>query len=190
VADSGSGLEVIHIRTPEAPVIVGSLDLSGMEMNAENVAVSGDYAYVVGESWGFGGWFLVVDISVPTSPVVVGWIIPAGGGDIDVAVSGNYAYVAAGRILVIDISTPESPMIVGEAHTLDWTSGIAVSGDCLYVAAYYNSLILADISSPELPVIMLTDMLGAASDVAVSGNYVYVAAGEHGLQVVNAQCEK
>ena len=43
VADDASGLQVIDISTPTAPVIVGSVDTPGMRMG---VSVANGYAYV------------------------------------------------------------------------------------------------------------------------------------------------
>jgi len=51
------------------------------------------------------------------------------------AVSGNYAYVAAGvgGLLVIDVSNPAKPKPVGGYDTSGSARGVAVSGNYAYV---------------------------------------------------------
>ena len=93
VADDRSGLRVIDVSTPSAPVEVGFVDTPD---RAWSVAVEGRYAYVVwGVSYPSEGGLLVIDVSTPSAPVEVGSV--GGLGDArDVAVAGGYAYVVWG----------------------------------------------------------------------------------------------
>ena len=77
------------------------------------LAVDGTYAYVADD---FA--LLVMDISDPTAPMIVGSVDTPGEAR-GVAVAGSYAYIAdAGSGLqVIDITTPTSPAIVGSVDT-------------------------------------------------------------------------
>ena len=57
------------------------------------------------------------------------------------AVSGGYAYVTGsdypgGSLGVIDVSTPSSPFEVGFSDTAGRPTGVAVSGEFVYVAEY------------------------------------------------------
>jgi len=85
-ASSYRGLRVIDISIPEYPAIVGAEDTPD---DAYGVAVSSNYAYVV------GGGLQVIDISVPESPAIVG-AVDTPGSAAGVAVADNYAYVADG----------------------------------------------------------------------------------------------
>jgi len=86
----------------------------------------------------------VIDISVPTSPQVVGEV-----GMIDrvreIVVVGDHAYVAnsGAGLHVIDISVPENPTIIGSGVTTGDAAGVAFAGDCVYVANSDTGLLIA-----------------------------------------------
>ena len=126
-----SGLRVIDVSTPASPIEVGRLEGS----TSGSVAVSGSYAYIP-----FGYFLFVIDVSTPASPIEVRSVYLNGVTINHVAVSGGYAYVTGGlssrRLLVIDVSTPSSPFEVGFSVTAGWPTGVAVSGEFVYVAEY------------------------------------------------------
>ena len=94
----------------------------------------------------------------------------------DVAVRGDYAYLAGGSFRIIDVSNPEDPE---EIFSSDWTwaaNNVALSGDY----AYLGNLNIIDISDPFNPINLVNSSPQAyysgegGAGVAVSGNYVYV----------------
>jgi hypothetical protein len=99
---------------------------------AYRLALSGNYAYVIG---GSSGNLSVLDISNPTNTSIVGSASTQGTA-LAIAASGNYFYVAqAGlpMLAVYSLSTPVTPLsIVGTGYdnlTFVWptpTSGFAV----------------------------------------------------------------
>jgi hypothetical protein len=108
-----------------------------------------------------------------------------------VAVSGNYAFVAAANsdaIEVVDISNPATPVhAAAVTNTLGGPyisspNTITISGNYAYVTSYFsNALEIIDISDPLNPThtgaILDGDggaILEASFGVAVSGNYAYV----------------
>jgi len=113
-----------------------------------------------------------------------------------VAVSGNYAYVAArlsDALTVVDVTNPASPSVAGQVingTNLNGAMGVAVSGNYAYLAAYRSdALTVVDVTNPASPsvagqVINGTNLNGAWG-VAVSGNYAYVAVISAGLTVVD-----
>jgi len=106
----------------------------------------------------------------------------------DVAVAGNYAYVADGSsgLQVMDISVPESLAIVGAVSTPSHAMGVAVAGNYAYVADGSSGLMVIDIAVPESPwIVGVQDTPGNAVDVAVAGNYAYVADRSSGLMVID-----
>jgi len=192
VADPAIGwgiLRVIDVSEPTAPVQVGSVEVG----DAQDVAVSGDYAYVV--NWGFfgSGSFTVIDVSEPTAPVPVGYL---GGSRRGVAVSGGYAYdVGDYYFEVIDVSDPWAPVQVGGLYSSAGGYGVAVSGGYAYVAFPDASGLLSrgldviDVSEPTAPVeVGFLDTPTSAWDVAVSRGYAYVVVGDEftgGLYVID-----
>jgi hypothetical protein len=107
---------------------------------------------------------------------------------LDVAVSGNYAYVAVrtSGLEIIDISTPSNPSIVGTYNTTGDAIGVAVRGNHAYVADSGSGLQIIDISTPSSPSLASTfNTSGSARNVVVSGNYAYVADSDSGLQIID-----
>jgi hypothetical protein len=106
----------------------------------------------------------------------------------DVAVSGNYAYVADGSsgLQVIDISDPTSPSFAGTYYTPGGAVGVAISGDYAFVADQNAGLQVIDISDPTTPSLAGSyDTPGNAKDVAISGDYAFVADYSAGLVVID-----
>jgi hypothetical protein len=187
VADWFAGLRVIDVSTPSAPVEVGSV--GPWPGWSQDVAVSGDYAYVVNGKSGSWGYFSVIDVSEPSAPAEVGFL---WGSRYGVAASGGYAYaVGPGYFEVIDVSEPTAPVEVGYLYAGGY--GVAVSGNYAYIAFgdEYSprGLYVIDVSSPTAPVeVGLLDTPRWALDVAVSRGYAYVAMGDYdyrGLYVID-----
>jgi hypothetical protein len=98
VADNLSGLRVIDVSNPAAPVEVGAFATPDV---AQDVEVVGDLAYVSANSAGLR----VIDVSNPTSPVELGAAVVTGGIARDIEVAGDLAYVArhvAASLHIID----------------------------------------------------------------------------------------
>jgi hypothetical protein len=129
----------------------------------------------------------VVNIANPAAPTEVGFYDTPGNAQ-DVAVAGNYAYVADGwgGLRVVDITNPAAPFEVGFYDTPMDAVGVAVSGNYAYVANRYSGLRVVNIANPAAPFeVGFYDTPGFAWGVAVSGNYAYVADWDGGLRVVN-----
>lgn len=170
-----NGLEVIDVSNPAHCVRVG-----GYGGYPRGVALLGNYAYMAGEL----PVLEVIDVSDPANPVGVGSYY-APGTAFDVAVSGNYAYVAKynpstpnnGGLEVIDVSDPTNPRLVGGC---DIGTGpaydVALLGNYAYVAAWYAGLRVFDVSDPTNCMhVGGCETTGPAYSVAVSGSYAYVA---------------
>jgi hypothetical protein len=93
------------------------------------VAVAGSYAYIVAS-----GFLVIVDISDPASPFMVGFCDTPGEA-YGVAVRGGYAYVAAssGGLRIIDVSDPAIPTEVGFYITY-YARDVVVVANYAYVA--------------------------------------------------------
>ena len=194
-AYSAGRLTAVDISNPTSPVVVGSTPAANSLVNSTNVTLSGHYAYVVSKNRnatkgsgsnddGTGNSLTIVDVSNPASPTIVGSVHDAVNlfGGYGIAVSGNYAYVAAqgcvsgnpcpnptagNSFAVIDVSSPANPTVVATLHNsslpapyagsnaLDHATSVALSGQYAYVtAAYSNRLTVIDISNPLSPTIV------------------------------------
>ncbi|HUX37095.1 MAG TPA: hypothetical protein VMV44_04265 [Rectinemataceae bacterium] len=113
VADLYYGLRIYDVSRPSQPVALGSVAIS----SAKDVAVSGNYAYVSGISGYSKKGLFVVDISLPSSPSIVGFAevpnvlsLQAEG----VAVDGDVAVMAGFNdgFAVFDITDKANPKTV------------------------------------------------------------------------------
>ncbi len=107
-----SGLRVIDVSDPTAPVEVGFVDTPGF---AYAVAVAGGYAYVADDGRGLR----VIDVSSTRRRRSRSASSTRPGYAYGVAVAGGYAYVADddSGLRVIDVSDPTAPVEVGFVDT-------------------------------------------------------------------------
>jgi hypothetical protein len=164
VIGRGDALEILDITLPGLPVHKGSLSNSiggASLLRPTQIVVSGAYAYIT--SYG-GGVLEIVDVSDPANPKHKGKLEKLYGPR-GVAVSGNYAYVAAiNSLYIVDIKDPSNPKLAssiaaGKNASSGQTSGICISGKYAFVGSlgYPTSTTLGgievfDISNPLLPV--------------------------------------
>jgi len=131
-----SGLTVIEVADPTAPVVMGMVDTPGRLLY--DVAIEGTVAYLA--SGGSGALGLqMVDVIDPTTPILVGSVLLPGSAR-GVAVHDDHAYVVASKIglAVVDVTDPYSGFIVGIAAVGAAPGSprdVAFSGDHVYVAS-------------------------------------------------------
>ena len=135
------------LHAQNCPELIGQLPGSAIY-----VAVSGNYAYLVGEDQ----QMVVADVSDPSTPLVVGQMVlpdPPEG----IAIWGSHAYVAhADGLSVIDIGVPSAPVQVGYLDTPDYALDVAAADGYAYVAygdptLTEGGLRVIDVSTPSAP---------------------------------------
>ena len=126
---------------------------------ARNIAVIGN-----------GETLQVLDISTPSSPSKVGEARLEGNPQ-DIALAGNYAYVATqSYLIVVDLADPKIPREVAAIFFSENTlQSIALSAHSVYLASD-RGLLIYDVSNPRQPVYQATVMLELV-DVAVWSHY-------------------
>lgn len=162
------------------------------------VEIQGDYAYV-----GVGVRLVVLDISDPSQPAVLGQSEVLQNFPLDIEVSGNHAYVTFATnpeflvsipdVAILDISDPAAPQLVGTHPMRGPANRIAVGGNYAYVTeggiwldagGYTDSgLRILDVSDPAAPVevgfyriLIPANSVEEVVDVQVVGGYAYVIA--------------
>ena len=181
-----TGLQVLDISNPRAPVVVGSAETPA---GTDFVVVTDNFAYVLDRDFNDGSFLQVIDISNPRSPTLAGSVESPKEAD-HVMIAGNFAYILdydfkkGNSLQVIDISNPHSPYLRGSIDFPGYLSAVALAGNFVYVAS--NGTFLAvDISNPDsLAVVGSIDTL-RVNDIAIAGNYAYLATPYHGLQVID-----
>ena len=173
----------INIVGPE-PTLIGSYCTNTYTHgDANNVTVSGSFAYVADYSRGL----TILDISDPTSPELVSNYI-TNGYSYSVAISDTFAYMADSQngLQVFDVSDPASPELVGNCDTNGTAIDVKIDGTLAYVADYAAGLQIIDISDPTSPTLIGNyNTSGNARGVTVTDTIAYVADGDAGLQVID-----
>ncbi len=178
-----------------APSLFGSLDLTALNSGSDNadaisIASQGEYVYL-GRLTNPGNEFFTINVADPANPSISGQLA-LGGDPNDIAVSGNYAYIAssnnAGELAVIDISIPATPTLAATFNLTAGNSGSA-NNDGLAVVigksgyAYLTrstsggkEFYVFDVSTPTAPSLVgSVDLNGDLNEVAASGDYAYGA---------------
>ncbi len=188
---STGGFTVVDISSPATPHIVGNIDngsLTGAQTNdlwhADSVALSGHTAYVAAS---YSHAVTAIDIST-TTPTIIGRTNDPARLHFanDVAIQGNYAYVAsqtnpAGKLTIVDISNPVSLKVVGSVSdaALNEAYRVRVRGNFAFVSSLSaDTVAMIDVSNPAGPKIVGTvhDPAHLHSttglDITIAGRYL------------------
>jgi hypothetical protein len=115
------------------------------------------------------------------SPTSLGSVSIPGFAN-EVAVNGNYAYVAAGSagLQVVDVTNRSNPVIVASLSLTGNTNSVRAVGNLLFVAGGSAGLQVIDVTNPLTPVLRGSlNTNGNALDVNIQGNTAYVANGSN-----------
>ncbi len=182
-----------EIANPSEPADTQpELDLSNVEdvtppwlnMDAEDVHVVGNYAYVQD---GLSG-LQIFDVSDQSNPV---WVssVPDIYSLKGIDVVDGYAYLKhSDKFYVIDVDPPESAYLLQEL-SVGHNNGIAdfvIRGDYIYLSCKPGLRVLDNSTPGEaflLPVEV--ELNGSQRTLEISGDYAYVANVSSGLDVVN-----
>ena len=187
--DDGLWLEAIDFLEPGSPLLASRVKLDD---EARDVVAVGNIVYVLHGDRHDVGQFLgslwIIDVSNPDQPMVLGKCDTCGGG-YDVAIAGDYAYIANGErgLAIIDASQPVTPALVGRCAAPKDAHKVAVLGDIAYVASEDGACYVYDISDRTQPLLIGSgEALGSVQEMAVRGDTVYVAGDMGGLVVLRA----
>ncbi|MFQ5595940.1 MAG: kelch repeat-containing protein, partial [Anaerolineae bacterium] len=143
------------------------------------VAVDGDRAYI-----GMGPRLLVMDISEPAQPTVLGQSEVLNGNVRGIVLEGAIAYVAhSPSFSLIDVSDPTQPQRLGETVPDNGSQEIVVRDQHAFVANA-SGLWIYDLSDPASPERIGAESVGFSYGLAVAGNRAYLARSQ-GLAIVD-----
>ncbi len=175
LAHDYSGLYIVDISNPTKPKEISSYDRSSSYYN--DVAVIGGYAYVALSDIGlsgntrFGG-LKIVDISDPSNPTIFG-LFPTSVNFDNVAINGDYAYIADGYGLRIFNFTNPAKVIQTGFYNMRGADKVVVAGNFAYVLAY--NFYIFDISDPSKPTLVSSFKHNdLANDLYINGTFAYV----------------
>jgi len=193
-ASDSNDLIIVRVQSGgwESPTLIASADKSGSH-NANEVYVSGNYAYLVTQNNASLNELWIYDVTVPSSPVYLG-SFDVGANINDIVVSNTVAYLATSdnslELDIIDVSVPTSPARIGSLSlegTQDATS-VAINGNYVYVGRLQGTkeeFAVVDVSTPSSPSkVGELQFSSDVNDLAVSGNYVYGATSDNNKEFV------
>jgi hypothetical protein len=142
-------LYVIDVADPSRPSQMGQIALMGRGLNvALDLGVRYAYVAVVDCAFYLGiaqcsGGLQVVDVHDPSSPRTV-LFVEVPGGAFGIAVTGGYAYVAAGNegVWVLNLSAPENPRAAGWEDTAGRARNVVVADGLAYLADGEGGLLI------------------------------------------------
>lgn len=173
-ADNKSIFYIFDISSPSTPTVLASLELPAIFSGANDIKVSGNYAYFASDDGGFG----IIDISDPAIPILKG-TYNYGGNFYSMAVSGAKVFLLGNKdVYVLDVSNAAAPEVL-DSYYLGQDNDrreIYLNGDYLYIP--YNDYIrIFDVSDAasifELNYFVPPDKLGVG-DISGFGNYLYM----------------
>ena len=211
-------MQVVDVWTPSAPVLDGTLPLSGGSIS--HLVVEGDFAYVTANNPDFR----IVDISDTVDPLESGSLDNTDNGDL--AVSGNTVYIAGSSgVKGIDVSDSTSPQETGNyggnsctdvviqdgyaycsggeglqvislssggsgsQETEGQAYGVAVEGEYAFIADSVEGIVVFKVSDPTSPQRVGSFHTPAARHMVIRDNYLYLADAEAGLLVLHINYE-
>lgn len=133
------GFFIYDLSSPQSPALVTNFNINALAFTLQN-----NYAYISGNDA-----FTVIDVSDPqaahivSASAVTNWYF-------DIAVDGNYAYLADSnykQIVIYDISVPSSPAIKGTCHAPNPCYSLSVNSNYLYVAEGNGGVVLYEIDN-------------------------------------------
>lgn len=181
VADYDGGLLVLDISAPTSPSQVAVVPMQGSGTNAEYVVVADGKAYI---ACGVAG-FQIFDVAAPSSPQYLGGFNDPSFTATHLAVDGPYLHVANYHGLqIFDVSTPTAPSVVSSQSTIMEPRQVFLWGDSACVLTNYG-LNVFDVQNPQQPHFPGIVPSLFPWDIAVSGDYAFIAKNAEGLGVID-----
>lgn len=178
-AGDGRNLVILDISDPTLPTQIGRLLLPDVPLDIE---ASGNLVLIAAGA----GTLLVVDVSNPAYPSILGSAGSPSSPARSVHVVGNVAYVAAGRggLQIVDFSDPTQPTIRGAYNNLLVAKDVFVSGGMAYVTGdQFAGLRILDVCEPTNPTLRGTWGGATGGYIAVSGDFAYLTTYLFGMHV-------
>lgn len=191
-ADGSAGFLIIDISDLLNPSILCTLDTPGRVID---LFVRDTLAYLADKDS-----LLIVNVSNPSNPSIIGHIGIPSTGAYDVWVTGNYAFVTEedgfggqGKVNMIDISNPTLPTLVKQVSMAATPYGLFVVNDKVYVSAddwwaqgkkkgedkadIEGGIRVAYWEEPDsMNLLVSFDTPGRCRDIFVVDSFIYIAA--------------
>lgn len=159
-----------------------NFDLTGHFGGVNWTSAASDDLVIMGE----GAGLRILDISDPSTPVSLSKLV-LPGIVWSVSVSGDYAYVAAGKagLCIVNIADPANPVISSTISLSGSAYDLEVSGDNVFIAAGEAGMWIVNVSDPANPFRAYHYSLqGLTRGLFLDNNRIYLASTQ-GIVIVN-----
>ena len=174
---SPNGFTIINVSNPARPTYVTSYTLSS---SPQAISISGKYVLVASSSDGLQ----VIDVSNPTTPIRVGQVALANVSAI--AITEQRIYVANGTsVLVYNAANVPTLTQIGTIAVASWITQFGAKGNYIYFLTYGNVLRVIDTTNLSDPLTLAEYPTTAMGEIALSGNYVYLAETGYGRNCID-----
>jgi hypothetical protein len=186
--DAGYGFvdEGCSVGGEDWPLFVGAYDDDTLSGANWAVYVRDGIAYTTHQE----GRFVTLDVSDPANPSKLA--SPATTSCVSQAIQGDYAYLAdgSGGLKAFNISDPSNPVLAGSHGPASLTFGVAVRDNWYFAGDGSGDFISyeVDIQAPNTVVFTQRGSYngsGFAHNIALKGDYAYLAADSGGLRVLD-----
>jgi len=105
----------------------------------------------------------------------------------NLAIAGNYVYVACNQgLVIVDFSQPMNPKIVSRISSIVKPTSVTVQFRYAFVTDI-EGLKVVKVTNPEMPKVVAVVPITLARNVYVARTYAYVAAGPEGLVIIDVE---
>ncbi len=151
-----------------------------------NIEIQGQRAYIADEARGL----VVLDISEERPRFIFAGEGLNGSG---IHLAGGLLYLAAGDqgLIIYSLADPDLPQEIGRYRDLEYAWDVTVDGYLAFVTDEPRGLEILDVSSPAQPqrigFVSWDPVYAQAEIVRSEAGFVYIAAGEYGLRIIDAR---
>jgi hypothetical protein len=181
VADTRGGLRIFDLTQATQPRLLAALEDIGTIVD---LVIDGSVAYLANDSHGSG--LVVVDVSNPTTPRVMGQY--HSESTTDVAVWQNFALLSdtAGLLHLIDVEQSFAPRLRGSLALPGTPQRLALLLPYILVASDAAGVHVVEVTpGGALHLRTTVPLPGRALDIALVARTAYIAAVDGGMQVVH-----
>lgn len=207
-AVDGNRMAIVEPEDPADPYLVflaenwkGVRVFTSNELSPGVLDYGGVFSYTLGYAKGLapmGDWLYVADnemglVVMDASLLVLGEFgvessVDTPGNALDLAIEGNYVYVADGveGIHCFDITVPDQPELVGSLDLPAYSRSIIVRDGLAFIAAATGGVHIVDVSDPTDPSYAGNVPSGYASEIAITEDgLVLVSDYDDGLYILS-----
>ncbi|MCA9014650.1 MAG: hypothetical protein KDA77_04880, partial [Planctomycetaceae bacterium] len=134
-----------------------------------DVTIDGPFAYAIGR-----GTLHILNISLPMRPELKGKLTGLGNTR-QIAVKDGIAYIGSREdgAFIIDVKDSSNPRLLSHYDSVEFATGVEVSGNILFLALRNYGVELVDVSNPAKPLHLSIVRTGEAQSIAVRNHFVY-----------------